>query len=62
VQIQFGSGDEINGSLHTNDETVYACEATFGRNEGDTFETTTDNWYVGGSGGYSCSGGPPVFL
>lgn len=61
VQIQFGSGDEINGSLHTNDETVYACEATFGRNEGDTFETTTDNWYVGGSGGYSCSGGPPEF-
>ena len=61
VQIQFGSGDEINGSLHTNDETVYACEATFGRNSGDTFETTTDSWYVGGSGGYTCSGGPPDF-
>ncbi len=61
VQIQFGSGDEINGSLHTNDETVYACSATFGRDSGDVFETTTNAWYVGGGSGYSCSGGPPVF-
>lgn len=61
VQIQFGSGDTINGSLHTNDETVYGCEATFGRNSSDAFETTTNTWFVGGSGGYTCSGGPPVF-
>ncbi len=61
VQIQFGSGDSINGSLHTNDETVYACEATFGRNSSDVFETTTSNWHVGGSGSYSCNGGPPVY-
>jgi hypothetical protein len=61
VQIQFGSGDEINGSLHTNDETVFACEATFGRNGDDVFETTTSLWNVGGTGGYNCGGGPPVY-
>ncbi len=61
VQIQFGGGDTVKGSIHTNDETVYACAVTFGRNASDAFETTTNTWYVGGSGGYSCSGGPPVF-
>jgi hypothetical protein len=53
-EIQFASGDAINGPLHTNDENLYVCGTpTFGRTknqDGSTRATKTDTVEVSGGG------------
>jgi Tfp pilus assembly protein PilX len=53
-EIQFASGDSINGPLHTNDENLFICGTpTFGRTknqDGTTRATKTDTVEVSGGG------------
>ncbi|MDA0166448.1 hypothetical protein OM076_39655 [Solirubrobacter ginsenosidimutans] len=63
-EIQFATGDAINGPLHTNDENLYICSTpTFGRTlnkDGTPRPTKTDTVEVSGGGtGHIATPPPP---
>lgn len=60
LEINFVSGDEINGPLHTNDSLLICGSPTFGRSAADVIEVSDSapGW-VGNSG---CSGNNPNFV
>jgi len=60
IEINFVSGDEINGPLHTNDELLICGKPTFGRSPADVIEVgAPPQGYRTNS---SCSGNQPDFV
>ena len=55
VPIQFGSSDEINGPLHTNDDLLTCGAVKFGRDSDDNIEVSGPAGWANASG---CSGSP----
>jgi hypothetical protein len=55
VPIQFGSDDEINGPLHTNDDLLTCGSVKFGRDADDNIEVSGPAGWQNASG---CSGSP----
>jgi hypothetical protein len=53
TEIQFVSGDTINGPLHTNDDILICGSPTFGRTSADGIEVSGSGWRQG------CGGGGP---
>ncbi len=60
LEINFVSGDEINGPLHTNDNLLICGEPTFGRSAADVIEVSDS--LPGYQTNSSCSGNKPNFI
>jgi hypothetical protein len=60
VEINFVSGDQIKGPLHTNDDLLICGKPTFGRSAADVIEVSAppEGW----QGNPNCSGNSPTFL
>jgi Tfp pilus assembly protein PilX len=56
TEIQFVSGDAINGPLHTNDDILVCGSPTFGRTSADNIEVSGTGWRQG------CGSGAPNVL
>lgn len=54
TEIQFVSGDHIEGPLHTNDDILVCGSPTFGRTSQDSIEVSGSGWRQG------CSGSPRI--
>jgi len=61
IEINFVSGDEINGPLHTNDNLLICGKPTFGRDASDVIEVSAPK-SQGWQGNPNCSGNEPNFI
>lgn len=60
IEINFVSGDQIKGPLHTNDDLLICGTPKFGRNAADSIEVSAS--LPGWQGNPNCSGNSPTFL